>query len=138
MKKLFYTLFSAAVLLSCTGTPKSVNDTASGAAADTGKAVIAFSEYEHHFGQVKAGKTARHTFTFENTGTGNLVIQSAMTTCGCTVPRYNKRPVAPGKSGTLDVEFDTSGRNGMQAKTITIKSNASVPAVILKITADVI
>ncbi|MDR2888207.1 MAG: DUF1573 domain-containing protein [Bacteroidales bacterium] len=139
MKEFLYTFFCAAVLLlSCTGGPKGGNNAGSNSTADTGNAVITFSEYEHHFGQVKAGKTVRHTFTFENTGSGNLVIQSAMTTCGCTVPRYNKRPVAPGKGGTLDVEFDTSGRNGMQAKTITVKSNASVPAVILKITADVI
>jgi len=36
------------------------------------------------------------------------------------------------------VVFDTSGRNGMQTKTITVKSNASKPVVLIKITAEVI
>ena len=41
-------------------------------------------------------------------------------------------------SGNLEVVFDTSGRNGMQTKTITVKSNASIPVVLLKITAEVV
>jgi hypothetical protein len=77
-------------------------------------------------------------FTFDNKGTGNLIISSATTTCGCTVSKYDKKPIPPGASGNLEVVFDTSGRNGMQTKTITVKSNASKPVVLLKITAEVI
>ena len=41
-------------------------------------------------------------------------------------------------SGNLEVVFDTSGRSGMQTKTITVKSNAQTPVVLLKITAEVV
>jgi hypothetical protein len=105
--------------------------------SDTGKAVIVFSEYEHDFGKVEEGEKIGYIFNFENKGTGNLVIMSAMTTCGCTVSKYNRKPIPPGKDGKLEVVFDTSGRNGRQTKTITVKSNASVPVIILKITAEV-
>ena len=104
---------------------------------DTGMARITFTEYEHHFGKVKEGEKIGYTFTFENQGTGSLVIASAITTCGCTVPKFDKKPVPPGKKGSLEVIFDTSGRSGMQTKTITVNSNASKPVVLLKITAEV-
>jgi hypothetical protein len=105
---------------------------------DTGTAVITFTEYEHNFGKVAEGEKIGYTFTFKNKGTGNLVISSATTTCGCTVPKYNIKPIPSGGTGNIEVVFDTSGRNGMQTKTITVKSNASAPVVLLKITAEVL
>jgi hypothetical protein len=108
------------------------------ATADTGKAKLVFREYEHNFGKVTEGEKVSHIFTFDNRGTANLVITSALTTCGCTVPEYDTKPVPPGESGKLDVVFDTSGKDGMQTKTITVKSNAEKPIVLLKITAEVV
>jgi len=105
---------------------------------DTGKAVISFSEVEHNFGQVQEGEKIGCIFTFINTGNADLVINSATTTCGCTVPKYDRKPIAPGKNGSLEVVFNTEGRNGIQSKTITVKSNAIPPVIILKITAEVI
>jgi hypothetical protein len=105
---------------------------------DTGKAKIVFREYEHSFGKVAEGEKVSHVFKFDNAGTAGLVIASALTTCGCTVPEYDTKPIPPGGSGNLKVVFDTSGKEGMQTKTITVKSNAVKPVVILKITAEVI
>ena len=137
MKETFFTFFLAACLLAaCSGTGGKSGQNADNS-ADSSNAVIAFNEYEFDFGKVKQGKKVRHTFTFENEGEGNLVIHSATTTCGCTVPKYDRKPIAPKKTGKLEVEFDTSGRDGLQTKAITIKSNATMPVVILKITADV-
>lgn len=104
---------------------------------DTGKAVVVFSEYEHSFGKVPEGKKVGYVFKFENKGTADLVILAAITTCGCTVPEYDRRPIHPGENGKLEVIFNTSGRNGMQTKTVTVRSNATVPVVVLKITAEV-
>jgi hypothetical protein len=105
--------------------------------ADTGTAKIVFREYEHNFGKVSEGEKIAYVFKFENQGTSDLVIASATTSCGCTVPEYDTRPVPPGGSGNLEVVFDTSGRSGMQTKTIAVKSNAKPSVVILKITAVV-
>jgi hypothetical protein len=105
--------------------------------AQQGNAEILFREYEHHFGKVSEGEKVSWQFTFENKGSGPLVLKSVTTTCGCTVPKYDTKPIEPGGKGSLEVVFDTSDRNGMQTKTISVSSNASVPVVLLKITAEV-
>lgn len=99
---------------------------------------IVFKEYEHDFGKVVEGEKIAFNFTFENNGDADLVLTSATTSCGCTVPKYDTKPIPPGGTGNLEVVFDSSGRNGMQTKTIAVKSNASTPIVLLKITAEVI
>ncbi len=131
----FVNLFAIFLLSGCGS--GSGNNNSGNTSADTGKAVIVFKEYEHSFGKVEEGEKVGYIFRFENQGTGNLVIQNAITSCGCTVPKYDRKPIAPGNNGNLEVIFDTSGRNGLQAKTVTVKSNATVPVVLLKITADV-
>jgi hypothetical protein len=115
------------------------NSANSTAKKDTlGKSEIIFRQYQHDFGKVAEGEKVSCNFTFDNKGTENLIISSATTTCGCTVSKYDKKPIPPGASGNLEVVFDTSGRSGMQTKTITVKSNASKPVVLIKITAEVI
>ncbi len=106
--------------------------------SNNGKAEIVFIEYEHNFGKVTEGEKVAYTFTFQNKGDGNLVINNATTSCGCTVPKYETKPIPPGKEGNLEVVFNTSGYNGMQTKTVKVKSNASIPVVLLKISAEVI
>ena len=99
---------------------------------------IFFNEYEHDFGKVTEGEKVAYVFTFQNKGTSDLVVKSATTTCGCTVPKFDKKPISPGGTGKLEVVFDTSGKNGMQTKTISVRSNAYTRVVLLKITAEVI
>jgi hypothetical protein len=108
------------------------------APSDTGKAVLTFVQNEHDFGKVREGEKVGCIFTFLNTGTADLVITSAITSCGCTVPKYDAKPISPGEAGNLEVIFDTSGRFGIQTKTVTVKSNASVPVILLMIKAEVI
>ncbi len=104
---------------------------------DTGTAKIIFNDYEHHFGKVSQGEKLAYVFRFENQGTGSLIIASVTASCGCTVPKYDRKPVTPGNSGNIEVVFNTEGRSGMQTKTITVKSNAKPQVVLLKITAEV-
>lgn len=104
----------------------------------TDTAIISFKEYEHDFGKIAEGEKIASTFTFENKGKGPLMISSVSTSCGCTVPKYDTKPIAPGSNGIIEVVFDSSGKNGRQTKTITVKSNASKPIVLLRITGEVI
>jgi hypothetical protein len=53
------------------------------------------------------------------------------------VPKFSKKPVPPGEGGTIEVIFDTSGREGIQTKTVVVQSNAENNLVILRIMADV-
>jgi Protein of unknown function (DUF1573) len=104
----------------------------------TDTAVISFKEYEHDFGKIAEGEKVASTFAFENKGKGPLMISSVNTSCGCTVPKYDSKPIAPGSNGIIEVVFDSSGKYGRQTKTITVKSNASKPIVLLRITGEVI
>ena len=140
MRKTVILIFSTVILLTlyqCNGKPRK-DSSEMAARPDTGTAILVFREYEHHFGKIKEGGKVSWQFIFENKGTGDLVLNSVTTTCGCTVPKYDVKPIPPGGNGRLEVVFDTSDRNGIQTKTISVRSNASVPVVLLKITAEVL
>jgi hypothetical protein len=109
------------------------------AVADDSTAVpeISFNTLVHDFGVVTEGEKVAYLFTFTNSGTGSLVINSASTSCGCTVPSFSKKPLTSGQKGTMEVVFNTSGFGGIQTKTITVQSNALTPVIVLAIKADV-
>lgn len=88
------------------------------------KTKISFAETHFDFGKIKEGTRVRHTFTFTNTGTHPLLIADAIASCGCTVPSFSKAPVAPGEQGTIEVEFNSANRKGVNHKNIVIVSNA--------------
>jgi len=138
MKGVFYFVLAMFLMTSCTseGKGKNVPDGVILKEGETGE--ISFREYEYDFGKISEGEKVAHIFEFENKGPGNLVIRSASTSCGCTVTRFDKRPVAPGQTGSLEVVFDSGGRTGMQTKTVSVHSNSKTEVVILKITAEVI
>jgi hypothetical protein len=128
----------ATLLISCSQGANTNGRSGSAEVSTSDTAKISFKEYEHNFGRVTAGEKVACIFTFQNTGTAPLVISSATTSCDCTVSKYDKKPVLPGKSGIIEAVFDSSGRNGKQTKIVTIQSNASKPIVLLKITGEVI
>jgi Protein of unknown function (DUF1573) len=121
----------------CSGSPGTTGSASTHAVSENSAAKIEFSDYSHDFGKVTQGEKLSFIFTFENKGTGNLLIYSAEASCGCTVPRYDRKPVPPGGHGNIEVIFDTSDRSGKQTKTVQVKSNASKPVVLLQITAEV-
>ncbi len=133
--------FSGLILImiaACNSRPAGNGNTGAMESKSTGNPEIVFREYEHDFGKVAEGEKVAYLFSFDNKGTGDLVINSASTSCGCTVSKYDTKPIAPGGHGTLEVVFNTAGRSGIQTKTITVHNNSKIPAVILKITAEVI
>ncbi len=105
--------------------------------ADTGHAVIHFDVYQHDFGKMIEGDEVSCTFHFTNAGTGNLLINSASASCGCTIPKYSKKPVKPGDGGDMEVVFNSLGKTGVQHKTIAVRANTKPPVTLLTITAEV-
>ena len=61
-----------------------------------GKPIIEFSSMEHDFGKIEEGEKVACVFTFQNKGDSDLLITSASTSCGCTVPDFDNKPVPPG------------------------------------------
>lgn len=87
-------------------------------------AKVSLAEKVFDFGTVKEGTKITHDFKVTNTGKVPLLIQDATSTCGCTVPEINKKPIAPADSDIIHVVFDTKGKVGYQEKPVTIFTNA--------------
>jgi hypothetical protein len=99
---------------------------------------IAFALTSHDFGIIKDDKKVYTRFAFVNTGTEPLMIISAEGSCGCTVPDWPKRPIAPKDSSYIEVSFDPNGKSGEVTKVITITSNTNPSASILSIKANIV
>ncbi len=98
-----------------------------------GAPTISFDKEEFDFGTVNEGETVKTTFTVTNTGKSDLVITNAQPSCGCTVPVWPKKPIAPGKTGEIQVSFNTSGKPNKQSKSITLTTNTEKGREVLKI-----
>jgi hypothetical protein len=102
------------------------------------KPEIRFEKTDHNLGRILQGEKVGYNFIFTNDGDASLLILDASASCGCTVPKYSKEPIAPGEKGSVEVVFNSSGRIGQQSKTVTLKTNGKVPVVYLTIKADIV
>lgn len=84
-----------------------------------------FEELEFDYGTISEGKIVEHVFNFVNDGQAPLVISNVTASCGCTTPDYSKIPVKPGEKGFIKVAFDSNGKPGTQAPTVSIQANTS-------------
>ncbi len=98
---------------------------------------IKFGVTEHDFGKIFQDTENKKVFKFTNTGKEPLIIQNAVGSCGCTVPTYPKEPIAPGKSGEIEVIYKPGQQKGAQTKTVTITANTEPLTTILYIKAEV-
>lgn len=103
-----------------------------GVTAQEKVAKIEFKTNVIDYGTIEKGADGVRVFEFTNTGDAPLLISSAKSTCGCTVPNWPKKPILPGESGEIKVKYDTKRVNPIR-KTITVISNADTPTVALKI-----
>ncbi len=100
-------------------------------------AEISFKETLIDYGTIENGDNGKKTFEFKNTGNSPLIFSRIFSSCGCTIPKKPEKPIQPGESGTIEVEYDTK-RTGLFQKAITVNSNAKTPNVILRIKGEVL
>ncbi len=94
--------FSLAVLGNGVGAPVSQVE-------QSPREALAFREYLVNLGRVPEGRPVPAQFLFANTGSMPLKILGTSPSCGCLVPRLEKRLYAPGEQGLLVVQADTEG-----------------------------
>jgi len=148
MKKILLPLGVVALLSSCGGdsTPKDLTTeiinnpiTANDEAVD--EDLLPFFEFVEEvkeFGTITQGESVSMTFRFKNVGQSNLIISSAQGSCGCTVPEWPKEPIAPGAEGTIEVTFNSTGKQGLQNKTITLVANTIPNTKVIAIKGEVL
>jgi hypothetical protein len=119
-----------------TGTKAAESKTGAAAAAATttpeSKDYVKFDKVLHDYGTVKKGGNGACQFTYKNTGKEPLIISSCYGSCGCTVPKWPKEPLMPGKTFTIDVNYDTN-RQGPFEKTVTVNFQNHTDPTTLKI-----
>ena len=88
-------------------------------------AEIKFDTLTYNFGKFSEKEPIKTcTFKFTNIGEQPLVINQAVASCGCTVPKYTKEPIQPGKTGTIEVTYNGRGKMpGHFKKSVTVRSN---------------
>ena len=95
-------------------------------ATASAQAEIKFDKVSHNFGSFsESNPIVSCLFKFKNTGKAPLVINQAIASCGCTVPTFTEKPIAPGDSGVVKVTYNGQGRYpGRFKKVVTVMSNA--------------
>lgn len=93
---------------------------------------IKFVNAVHDYGTIIQGADGNCEFKFKNTGKEPLILSNVVSSCGCTVPSWNREPIMPGKEGVIKVKYDTN-RIGVISKQITVMSNAKTDRVVLQI-----
>ncbi len=99
-------------------------------------AKIEFKAETVDYGVIEKGSDGVRVFEFTNTGTAPLIISKVSSSCGCTIPKKPEEAILPGKTGEIQVKYDTK-RVGPIRKAITVISNADTPTKVLKIKGEV-
>lgn len=89
------------------------------------------------YGTIQKNADGVRIFKFTNVGDAPIVISNAKGSCGCTVPTYSQNVIEPGATGEISVKYATD-RIGKFTKTVTLTSNASEPAKVLRIKGEVL
>jgi hypothetical protein len=71
------------------------------------RADLRFQQPAVSLGSIKAGEPLAHTFAFVNDGPGEVEITNARASCGCLVPRLDRRLYPAGAAGELRFEVNT-------------------------------
>jgi uncharacterized protein DUF1573 len=81
-------------------------------------------------------KEAVGHFKYQNAGKTPIRLTSVKTSCGCTVPKWQKEEIAPGEKGEITATFNIGNRTGTQVKTVTVQTDEpSVPPAVLTLKA---
>ncbi|MDE6045921.1 MAG: DUF1573 domain-containing protein [Alistipes sp.] len=77
------------------------------------RAQLVFPQSDRDFGEIRESDgRVSHTFAGVNRSAVPEVVVDVVTSCGCTVPEFSRRPVLPGDSVYITVTYDPSNRPG--------------------------
>jgi hypothetical protein len=94
---------------------------------------LTVDKLENDFGAIPEGPKAVTQFTVKNISNEPITIERVQASCGCTVPTWDKSPIAPGQTGVFTAEFTTQGRGGQDFnKSLTIFTTRGQKAVTIK------
>lgn len=113
-------IFAAVFTWSCSSSKEVVKPIQEQVSTDV--PIITYDLDTIHIGTLKEGEKRQLLYTFQNTGSQDLIIDLA-TACRCTDLQWPQEPIPPGERGEILVEFDSAGFSGDVIKTIDVISN---------------
>lgn len=93
---------------------------------------VSVSQPEAVLTGLQKSKTSTTVFKLTNTGSNPLIINYIKSSCGCTAPVYDKKPVEPGKEAEVKVEI-APDKVGVFHKTIQVYCNTKKGVVLLAV-----
>jgi hypothetical protein len=133
MKKIFFGLLAATLLLACNTNDKQATKVTAKDSAIVANAMADSSNYTTiewldstyiDLGKHPEGKSVELSFRFRNIGNKNLVIRDVTAPCGCTIPEKPEKPFAPGEEGVIKAMYNGSG-HGEIRKEVHVTANTS-------------
>ena len=70
--------------------------------------VAKFNTEKHDFGKIKQGVPVTFFFEIKNISDKPIVVENASASCGCTVPEKPEKPINPGATGKIKVQFNAA------------------------------
>lgn len=96
--------------------------------------VIKFDKTIHDFGDILLSDGEQHCkFTYTNISDKPIVVHRVITSCGCTEPEWDKKPLRPGEKGVIDIVFKNDQGPYPFDKGITVYVSDLVKPVLLRI-----
>ena len=95
MKKIF--LFASALVFGVVAMAQTKSDD-----------IVKFNTEKHDFGKIKQGVPVTYFFEITNTGDKPIVVENASASCGCTVPEKPEKPIVPGATEKLKVQYNAA------------------------------
>jgi hypothetical protein len=98
---------------------------------------VTFAEKSHTFGKIKQHVPVSHVFSFTNTSSRPVVIETASTECGCTEPEHAKGAILKGKTSEIKVTYNAENAGSFK-KNVKVKFAGISTEYILTIDGEVL
>ena len=99
--------------------------------------VAKFNTEKHDFGKIKQGVPVTYFFEITNISDKPLVVENASASCGCTVPEKPEKPINPGATAKIKVQYNAAAVQPF-TKDVYIKLAGIEQQKVLHITGEVI
>ncbi len=86
-----------------------------------GQSGLKFSDLVWDFGSINEEEGIQsHRFEFLNEGEYPEVLVEVTSTCGCTKPKFSRKPILPGEKSAIEVQFQPAGQRGAIDRVLTV------------------
>lgn len=84
---------------------------------------IRFLQDLYDLDTIASGKTIYQKIQYVNEGKNPYFITDVRVSCGCTVPSYDHEPIKSGDTGSVMIQFNSTGKEGFSMNKLTLLGN---------------